>query len=65
MKAKTLRGPVLLFLVRERDDLGRPKKLEVVYDEEKVDLRDPKNREFVTAVGMESAVWAPKTRGKA
>lgn len=38
--------PVLTKVV-SRDDLGRVRSLEVVYDHETVDLRDPANREFI------------------
>lgn len=44
MAAKT--EQVLLKVV-SRDDFGRVRALEVVYDDEKVDLADPNNREFI------------------
>lgn len=54
---------VLLMLVRSKDALGRPKKVELIYDEEKVDVSNPENREFVTALG-EDAVFRPKPKAK-
>ncbi len=40
--------PLLLKIV-SRDDLGRVRTLEVVYDHERVDVSDPANREFLIA----------------
>lgn len=37
----------VLLKVVTRDDFGRVRALEVVYDEEKVDVSDPNNREFI------------------
>lgn len=54
---------VLLMIVRSRDSLGRPKKVELVYDEETVDVSNPENRDFVTAYGDET-VYFPKIKAK-
>lgn len=37
----------VLTKVTGRDDLGRVRTLEVVYDHETVDLTDPNSREFI------------------
>lgn len=53
-RRRTLEGenvktdPVVLKVV-QRDALGRVRTLEILYDHETVDVRDPSNREFLIA----------------
>lgn len=58
---------VVLFKIVARDELGRVRHVEVVYDHESVDLRDPNNREFMTAfverglmARLNGAAWKKK-----
>lgn len=62
--ARLKKMKVLVAVVRSKDELGRPKKLEVVYDEEKVDVSKPENREFVTLMA-EPGVFEPHLKGRA
>lgn len=39
------RMQVVVLKVNSKDDLGRPKNVDLIYDEEKVDVSNPKNRE--------------------
>lgn len=66
MKSAKMKAMVVVVgIIRERDVLGRPRKLEMLYDEEAVDVSDPANREFVTVLGDPSVFLAkkPKARG--
>jgi hypothetical protein len=62
--SKLRKMKVMLLKVVTHDELGRPRKLEAVYDEETVDVSDPKNREFITAL-VEPQVVNPKLKGRA
>ena len=53
------RMQVVVLKVNSKDDLGRPKNV----DEEKVDVSNPKNREFITAM-IEPKLVAPKTKAR-
>jgi len=48
MQMKAFR--VVVLQVKSRDSFGRPKAVEFVHDDDTVDLSDPGNREFITAL---------------
>ena len=54
---------IVVLKVNSKDDLGRPKEVTMIYDEEKVDVSNPKNREFITAM-IEPKLIAPKTKAR-
>lgn len=62
--AKLRKMKVMLLKVVSHDELGRPRKLEAIYDEETVDVSNPANREFITAL-VEPQTIQSKTKGKA
>jgi len=57
------RMQIVVLKVNSKDDLGRPKEVTMIYDEEKVDVSDPKNREFITVM-VEPRLVAPKTKAR-
>lgn len=54
---------VVVLKVNSKDALSRPKEVTMIYDEESVDVSDPKNREFITVM-VDPKLVAPKTKAR-
>jgi hypothetical protein len=54
---------LVLLKITSRDDLGRVRGLEIVYDHETVDVSNPANREFLTAFMERGVLKAVNARG--
>jgi hypothetical protein len=57
MQMKTMK--VVVMLVQSKDAMGRPKRVELVHEDDTVDVSKPENREFITCL-VEPHLVAPK-----